>query len=321
MTESAKVENVNGVYSLSVNSDDAGKRLDTYLGLNIDALSRNYSSVLIQSGSILVNNLKRKPGYRLKTGDIVACSIPEPEHVNIIPQNIPLEIVFQNKDYLVLNKKPGIVVHPAPGHYSDTIVNAIMWHCPDIQGIGSEIRPGIVHRIDKDTSGLLLIAKNSKAHAFFSDLFKSRKIYKEYTAVLLGKVSGDSGVVDLPIGRHPQDRKKMSIKSNRPRNAETRWTVLERFESATLVQFVIKTGRTHQIRVHSKAMGHPVAGDQVYRHKKKSRLKILNELDRQMLHASKICFDEPETGERICYHAPFHNDMATLIEKLRKSAD
>jgi 23S rRNA pseudouridine1911/1915/1917 synthase len=196
-----------------------------------------------------------------------------------------------------------------------------MWHCPDIQGIGSEIRPGIVHRIDKDTSGLLLIAKNSKAHAFFSDLFKSRKIYKEYTAVLLGKVSGDSGVVDLPIGRHPQDRKKMSIKSNRPRNAETRWTVLERFESATLVQFVIKTGRTHQIRVHSKAMGHPVAGDQVYRHKKKSRLNILNELDRQMLHASKICFDEPETGERICYHAPFHNDMATLIEKLRKSAD
>jgi 23S rRNA pseudouridine1911/1915/1917 synthase len=243
--------------------------------------------------------------------------------ISFKPESIPIEILYEDDDIVVINKQAGIVVHPAPGHYSGTLVNALLHHCPGLNGIGGAMRPGIVHRLDKDTSGALVVAKNDKAHVNLSKQFKSRQIKKKYLALVYGKMESDSGSVSLPIGRHPVDRKKMSTNSKKSRVAETTWHVRERFESASLIEVDLKTGRTHQIRVHCAAVKHPVLGDTVYGPRKTGRenknLKdVFKSVSRQMLHAWRLEFTHPVTETKVSFEAPIPSDMQAVITALRQ---
>jgi 23S rRNA pseudouridine1911/1915/1917 synthase len=323
-----------GGFTLIAGGSDEGKRLDAFLFSHLPDCSRSYAAQLVSRNEILVNGLNKKPGYRIHAGDRVEGCIPPPALTGLEPEPIPIDVIFQDHHLIVINKQPGLVVHPAPGHDSGTLVNALLYHCPDIEPIGGELRPGIVHRLDKDTSGVMVVAKTARALEALSAQFKSRSVRKIYLALAHGLLQDDAGSIDLPIGRHPIDRKRMSTVSRKPRRAETRWRVRERLKGMTLLELELKTGRTHQIRVHCAAIGHPIVGDPVYRRRKCGiRFNPGDQLEsegslhcqiqaagRQMLHACRLEFAHPQTGRRMAFEASPPTDMQTVIDALKKPA-
>jgi 23S rRNA pseudouridine1911/1915/1917 synthase len=312
-----------------VAESDAGSRLDLFIGTLLAERSRSFAARLIAAGQVRVNGENKKPSHRLRPGDSVSVYLPPPEPAAYSPEPIPLEILFEDPHIVVINKPPGLVVHPAPGHAGGTLVNALLYHCPDLQGIGGERRPGIVHRLDKDTSGTLVAAKNALSLERLARQFKSRTVRKDYLALVHGEMPAESGVVMLPIGRHPLDRKRMSTTSRKPREAETRWRVLRRFREVSLLELGLKTGRTHQIRVHCAAIRHPIVGDPVYgrRHgaaapssgdsRKPDFQALLSAAKRQMLHAWRLGFEHPQTGEWLDFESRLPEDMKEMIDRLK----
>jgi 23S rRNA pseudouridine1911/1915/1917 synthase len=313
-----------GVFLIVVEPDDAGTRLDLMVADRISALTRSQAAGLIQQGNIKVNDLVKKPGYRLQTKDKITGRIPPPTDTVVRPEPLALDILHEDDDVIVLNKPAGLVVHPAPGHASGTLVNALLHHCPTIGPIGGELRPGIVHRLDKDTSGVLVVAKTAAAHAHLAAQFASRSIRKIYLAVVHGEMTADRGEIELPIGRHPVDRKRMSISSRKPRMAETRWEVRERYKGLTLVELNLKTGRTHQARVHCAAINHAILGDPVYAGRKVYRaptaaaLALIRQVKRQMLHAWRLTCIHPSRLVPVDFEAALPHDMDQLIVHLRR---
>ena len=314
-------------FTFRVGPAQAGIRLDVLLALEIDHCSRSFAASLIKQGCITVDASVKKPGYAVKAGEIVSGKIALPELSSFLPENIPLHILYEDAELIVVNKTPGMVVHPAPGHSDGTLVNALVYHCPDLAGISGSLRPGIVHRLDKDTSGAMVVAKNSRAMHHLAAQFKSRKVRKKYLALVYGMPREGAGSLDDPIGRHPVDRKKMSVTTHTPRSALTLWRVLEKFTGVCLLELDIRTGRTHQIRVHCKTMGHPVIGDPVYGNRgDNKRLAAVSPelsravmvLNRQMLHAWQLSFIHPGTGERMTMKAPIPSDMTGLIDRFRE---
>ena len=257
-------------FSFCVKKSDTGKRLDVFVSENIGNYSRNYIAQLVKEKHIRVGGRLKKPGYQVKIGDNISGTIPENKPSLFLPEPMDLTVLYEDSSIIVIDKPPGVVVHPAPGHYSGTLVNGLLHHCPDLKGIGGEVRPGIVHRLDKDTSGIIIVAKDALSHENLARQFKLREVKKEYIALVYGELSADSGKMELPIGRHPVNRKKMSTNSPKGRKAETRWRIINRFGGFSLVSIDLKTGRTHQIRVHFSAAGHPVVGDPAYGGKKKT---------------------------------------------------
>jgi 23S rRNA pseudouridine1911/1915/1917 synthase len=310
-------------FTSHVEPADSGKRLDLYIAALIPDCSRSVAATLIRNGEIKVQGMAKKPGYRVRAGDEVHGQIPPPSPIPFKPEPIPIDILFEDNHIIVVNKQPGLVVHPAPGHFSGTLVNGLLYHCPFLEGIGSALRPGIVHRLDKDTSGVLVVAKNNRAHQHLAKLFKSRRIQKKYLALVYGTMESDSGTISMPIGRHPVDRKKMSTKSKKARVAETTWQIKERFEPASLIELDLKTGRTHQIRVHCTAIHHPVVGDSVYGRRDAWKdvthgQDLFGSIKRQMLHAWRLEFSHPATQRSVCFEAPLAPDMQDVIDALRR---
>ena len=282
--------------NIEIIAAEGGTRIDAWLSANVPDLTRNAAQRLLTEGMVLVNGKPPKKNYKVNAGDAVIVTIPDIAEVPLVPQNIPLDIVFEDEDVVVVNKPRGMVVHPAPGHPDGTLVNALMYHCGDsLSGVGGEKRPGIVHRIDKDTSGLLIVAKNDAAHLALSAQLSDRSLSRVYRAVVVGNLKQDSGTVDAPIGRHPNDRKKMAVTHQNSRNAVTHWSVLERYRGYTHVRCKLETGRTHQIRVHMAHIGHPLLGDEVYGHAKLPEKGLVG----QCLHAKELQFIHPRTGEAV----------------------
>ena len=279
------------IFELEITAEENGTRLDSYLAEELEGISRSYLQKLIGEGLILVNQKTVKANYKVKTGDTLLVQIPEAAPVDIQPEPMDLDIVYEDSDLLIVNKPVGLVVHPAHGHYSGTLVNGLLAHCTDLSGINGKMRPGIVHRIDKDTSGLLMIAKNDLAHQHLAEQLKAHSIKRAYYALVQGVISEPAGLVDAPIGRHEIDRKKMAVTFKNSKEARTHYYVKERFAKNTFIECRLETGRTHQIRVHMASLGHPVAGDPVYGPK-----KVIEKLGGQCLHAKKIGFIHPSTG-------------------------
>ncbi len=291
---------------LEFTAEESGARLDKFVSEQTEGeITRSAVVKLIEDGNCTVNGKQVQKNYKLKAGDKVTVEIPEAVEVDILPENIPLDIVYEDNDLLVVNKPKGMVVHPAPGHYSGTLVNALMYHCKDsLSGINGEIRPGIVHRIDKDTSGLLIVAKNDTAHKGLAEQIKEHSFTREYEAVVNGAVKED-GIVNAPIGRHKTDRKKMCVTTENSREAVTHYFVIERFTDSTHLRLRLETGRTHQIRVHMAYIGHSVAGDEVYGNGKPKSLMG------QCLHAKKIGFVHPATKE----YMEFDSELPEYFKK------
>lgn len=298
---------------LKINAAAAGLRLDKAVA-DLTELSRGLANEQIKNGQILVNGEAKKAKYAVKEGDVISYEVPEPEVVEYVAKNLPLEIVYQDEDVAVVNKPQGMVVHPSAGHTSGTLVNALMYHIRDLSGINGVLRPGIVHRIDKDTSGLLMIAKNDQAHLALADELKDKKSLRKYWAIVHGNLPNDRGVIEAPIGRSEKDRKKQAVTA-KGKPALTRFQALERFGDYTLVELQLETGRTHQIRVHMAYIGHPVAGDEVYGPRK--TLKGHG----QFLHARTLGFTHPQTGEVLEFTAEAPAIFLETLEKLRKAHD
>ncbi|WP_028992372.1 RluA family pseudouridine synthase [Thermoanaerobacter thermocopriae] len=290
--------------------EDEGKRIDVFLAAELD-YTRSYIKKLIVDELVFVNGKTVKPSYKVKENDEVVVNIPEAEKIDVLPENIPLDILYEDDDIIVINKPQGMVVHPAPGNYSGTLVNALLYHCKNLSGINGILRPGIVHRLDKDTSGLMVVAKNDKAHISLSNQIKERSVFKKYVAIVEGVIKDEEGKIEAPIGRHPVDRKKMAVIED-GRYALTLYKVLERFKENTLIEAVIKTGRTHQIRVHMAFIGHPVVGDPVYGFKKQ-KFKLKG----QALHSRVLGFIHPTKGVYMEFEAPLPEYFKKLIEILR----
>lgn len=311
------------LFSILADKHDADKRVDAFIASRIPNCSRSLAAELILKGDIQVEGRIKKPAYKLKSGEKIHGCIPNPEPVSYKPESLEIHILYEDEHLIVINKSAGMVVHPAPGNYTGTLVNALLYHCPDLDGIGGKLRPGIVHRLDKDTSGTLVVAKNALAQERLSFYFKSRTIKKTYLALVHGETKSDAGTISLPIGRHPIHRKKMSTCSKIAREAETCWKVRERFFGATLLEIALKTGRTHQIRVHCAAIHHPVIGDEVYgaRNAGKNLPAHLSALiasaPRQMLHAWRLQFRHPFTAELMCFESPIPEDMDGFIRRLK----
>lgn len=296
---------------MTIICEEAGLRLDAFLSGKVEELSRSGVQKLMESGGILVNGGPVKKNYKTRPGDEIQIELPEPEPVNILPENIPLDIRYEDEDVIVINKPKGLVVHPAPGHWSGTLVNALMYHCRDsLSGINGELRPGIVHRIDMDTSGLLIVAKNDFAHGALAEQLKDHSLSRVYEAVVVGNIRQDSGTIDAPIGRHPVDRKRMAVTEKNSRPAVTHYQVLTRYGGYTHLQLQLETGRTHQIRVHLSWQNHPIVGDQVY-----GRGKDLG-LDSQCLHARTLRFRHPRTGELVTVTSELPEYFETVLKKL-----
>jgi len=298
---------------LKIDAVAAGLRLDKAVA-DLTELSRGLANEQIKNGQILVNGEAKKAKYAVKEGDIISYEVPEPEVVEYVAEDLPLEIVYQDEDVAVVNKPQGMVVHPSAGHTSGTLVNALMYHIKDLSGINGVLRPGIVHRIDKDTSGLLMIAKNDQAHLALADELKDKKSLRKYWAIVHGNLPNDRGVIEAPIGRSEKDRKKQAVTA-KGKPALTRFQVLERFGDYTLVELQLETGRTHQIRVHMAYIGHPVAGDEVYGPRK--TLKGHG----QFLHARTLGFTHPRTGEVLEFTAEAPAIFLETLEKLKKAHD
>lgn len=295
-----------------VQDADEGIRVDAYLRGNT-SFSRSRVSGLIQEGALRVNGeVEVKPSRKLCSGDRILLSVPQVRAVEIVPQNIPIDIIYQDSDIVIVNKPCGMVVHPAAGNEDRTLVNALMYHVKDLSGIGGEMRPGIVHRLDKDTSGLILIAKNDHAHMAMSEQFKDRSTEKHYRAVAYGSFQHDEGLIDAPIARHPVDRKKMAVVSG-GKPSQTEWRVLERLKGATYLDVHLLTGRTHQIRVHMHSIGHPLLGDCIYA----PHTKVAVHIPRLMLHAYSLAFDHPTTKKRMEFTAPLPEKFSVALEKLK----
>ena len=286
-------------------------RIDVFTAKTAE-ITRSRAAGLIADGNVLINGKAAAKNAKVKDGDSVTITLPDPETYDITPEDIPLDIVYEDGDLLVLNKPKGMVVHPAAGNYSGTLVNALMYHCGDsLSGINGVMRPGIVHRIDKNTSGLLMVAKNDFAHNKLAEQIKEHSFTHEYEAVVYGGLKADSGVIDAPIGRHPIKRKQMAVISENSKNAVTHYEVIKRFEGFTHVKLRLETGRTHQIRVHMAYIGHPVAGDEVYGPK-----KVIKELGGQCLHAKKIGFIHPRTGEYMEFSSRLPDYFLNFLQRL-----
>ena len=300
-------------FSFPADAACRGIRLDVFIAERLPDCSRSLAVQLIATERFKVNGQARKPSYRLKAGDVVSGRLPVPQPCGFQPEPIPLSILYEDADIIVVNKPAGLVVHPAPGHRSGTLVNALLYHCPDLTGIGAELRPGIVHRLDKDTTGTLVVAKTAAALEHLAAQFKRRTVGKVYLALVHGRMPAPSGVVRLAIGRHPVDRKRMSTVSRRGRGAETEWRVRHVLGEVALLELRLRTGRTHQIRVHCAAVGHPILGDPVYGRDRGSERRGLR---RQMLHALRLELDHPRTGERMSFESPLPEDMLGVLREL-----
>jgi 23S rRNA pseudouridine1911/1915/1917 synthase len=302
-------------YKFQIDENMKGARLDVVLSSTLEEISRNHIQKLIEEGQVKVNGqiitIKKHP---VKTGDEIEILIPEPEQLEVIPEDIPLQILYEDDDLLVVNKPKGMVVHPAPGNYSGTLVNAILFHCKDsLSSINGVVRPGIVHRIDKDTSGLLLIAKNDLAHASLAKQLAEHTITRTYRAIALGNFTQNEGTVDKPIGRDPKNRLRQAVTDLNSKNAVTHYRVIERFGDFTYIEAKLETGRTHQIRVHMAYIKHPLLGDQLYGPRK----KILG-VDTQMLHARTLGFKHPRSGEYMEFHSDLPTEFSKVLNKLKE---
>lgn len=288
-------------------------RCDVYLAENMPDLSRSFLKKLFESGEILVNGKAVRASFKLNEGDEISVTVPEAKKLDVAAQDIPLDIVYEDSDVLVINKERGMVVHPAAGNEDSTLVNALMYHCGDnLSGINGVLRPGIVHRIDKDTTGLLVVAKNDKAHQSLTNQLADRSLSRTYYAIVHGNIKEDNLTVNAPLARDTKDRKKMAIARKDGREAVTHITVLERFSKYTLIRCKLETGRTHQIRVHTKSIGHPILGDKTYG-LKKEEFSLVG----QLLHAGEIGFIHPETNEKVSFTAPLPDDFSQTLEKIR----
>lgn len=296
-----------------IEEQQIGKRLDAFLSENIEGQSRSYIQKLIEQDAVLVKGKPSKSNYKLRIGDNIEVCIPDPVPLDVVAEDIELNIVYEDEDVIVLNKPQGMVVHPAHGNYTGTIVNALLSHCDNLSGINGVMRPGIVHRIDKDTSGIIIIAKNNEAHVSLSEQLKEHSITRRYTALVEGVVKPDEGTIETMIGRNPRNRKEMAIVSKNGKRAVTHYTVLERFENYTLIEARLETGRTHQIRVHMAHIGHPIVGDPVYGFKKQKF-----HTEGQLLHARVLGFIHPRLGEYREFEAPLPDYFVSILSKIRK---
>ncbi|MGO4549076.1 RluA family pseudouridine synthase [Paenibacillus sp. 2TAB23] len=294
-------------------AEQSGERVDKFVTDSIDdqAVSRTQVQEWIKAGAVHIDGKLAKANFKMIEGNHVVLHVPAPEEAAIVPENIPLEVIYEDSDLIVINKKRGMVVHPAPGHSSGTLVNALMYHCKDLSGINGMIRPGIVHRIDKDTTGLLMAAKNDLAHISLAEQLKDHTVTRKYIALVHGNLPHDQGTIDAPIGRDLNDRKLFTVTERNSRNAVTHFHVLERLGDYTVVELQLETGRTHQIRVHMKYIGHPLAGDPVYGRNKTVALKG------QALHATLLGFTHPRSGERLEFEMPLPADFEFVLSNLR----
>jgi 23S rRNA pseudouridine1911/1915/1917 synthase len=307
--------------------DAEPERLDKFISRQMEEISRSALLRLIEAGMVTVNGMPEKPSFRLRGGETILIKIPPPVPATPVAEDIPLEILYEDNDIVVVNKPAGMVVHPGAGNYGGTLVNALLGHCGDLSGIGGEIRPGIVHRIDKDTTGVLVVAKNDRAHHSLSAQFKQHTIKRVYTALVYGSPKGESGSVNSEIGRHPSDRKKMSSAARRGRRAVTHWRVAGRYPGITQMRVTLETGRTHQIRVHLSELGNPLLGDSIYggsgrlSNVRDPELRVLiRDLGRQALHAGTLGIIHPCTGEYMEFTAEIPEDMAKIIRFLERAA-
>lgn len=308
---------------LTVEPDQAGLRLDSFLASHLKDISRTRVQHAIQDGDILINQLVSKPSYRLRDGDQIEIDLPEPPPVELIPEAIPLSIIYEDDDLIVVDKPAGMVVHPGAGIESGTLANALVYHFNSLSKVAGSIRPGIVHRLDKDTSGLLVVAKNDLAHQRLSDQFREREVFKMYIALVYGRVSKERGEIEARIGRGTHNRTRMAVlKGGAGRPAHTIYEVAQRYQDFTLLRVQIKTGRTHQIRVHLAHIGHPVAGDASYASGRNNSIpnvvikRAVQSLGRQFLHSTELAFNHPRSGERHEFNSPLPPELAALLAHL-----
>ena len=297
-----------------VEDEGVGQRLDHYLSSKLDQFSRNHLQILIKQGNISLNSKPVKASYRMKLRDRIQVQIPAPQKLDILPEEIPLDIIYEDGDIAVINKPQGMVVHPAVGNYNGTLVNALLYHCDELSGINGKIRPGIVHRIDKDTSGVLVVAKNDYAHLNLSKQIQNKTVARIYLAIAEDNIKTNEGTISAPISRNPVDRKKMAVVKG-GRQAVTHYKVLERFGNYTYLELALETGRTHQIRVHLNHIGHPIIGDPLY-----GRRNQKFNLEGQALHAYKLNLIHPRTGEKMAFEAPLPEYYINLLTILRNTA-
>jgi len=310
-----------------ISRGEEGVRLDHFLVSRGVALSRSRIQELIKKGAVSVNQVVCRPSYRVRAGDHITLFVPPPSPTIVQPEPVGFSIVYEDASVVVVDKPPGLVVHPAPGHASGTLVHGLLWRCGDLSGIGGVTRPGIVHRLDKDTSGLMVVAKNDRAHASLARQFKSGEIKKEYRVLVHGMLQGRTGLIDAPIARHSRKRKEMAVVQGRGKEAITTWWLLESFPAGfSFLRVSIKTGRTHQIRVHFSHLGHPVVGDPVYGYGKRwwkghplQKKGIMPSPRRQMLHAKRLGFQHPESGLFMEFEADLPDDFREVLETLRQT--
>lgn len=298
-------------YDMTVHEEHKGERIDKYLTAVEADWSRTQVQQWIKEDRVLVNGNAVKANYKVQDGDAVSVHVPEPEPLDVTAEPMDLDIYYEDQDVLVVNKPRGMVVHPAPGHLTGTLVNGLMAHCDDLSGINGVMRPGIVHRIDKDTSGLLMVAKNDMAHESLVNQLVNKTVTRKYTALVHGVIPHDHGTIDAPIGRDKKDRQSMTVTRENGKHAVTHFEVIERFDDFTVVECQLETGRTHQIRVHMKYIGFPLVGDPKYGPKKTV------DFNGQVLHAGVLGFDHPRTGEYVEFEAPLPDDMKNLLDKIR----
>jgi 23S rRNA pseudouridine1911/1915/1917 synthase len=311
-------------FSIRVTKKDQGRRLDQFLSETNLNLSRSQAKHWIEKHHIFLNQKPTKPSAHVKTGDMVSGFLPEPKPLSLKPESIPLTILYEDSSIIVIDKPPGMVVHPAYGNPSGTLVNALLYHCKDLGGINGVLRPGIVHRLDKDTSGVMVVAKDDEAYHHLIKQFKNRTVKKVYSAIVYGRFTQNEGLIDSAIGRHPSERKRMSTRTKKGRTAITRWKRIEEFDSCTLLEVFPQTGRTHQIRVHLSSIGHPLLGDPLYGRKGRPGTihdpvlkECVKRMNRQVLHAQRLEFTHPRTGERVQFVSPIPQDIKEVLEWLR----
>ncbi|WP_448821161.1 RluA family pseudouridine synthase [Cetobacterium sp.] len=303
------------IIEIKVEEKDKGKRLDSFLNEFFEDATRNYIQKLIDSGNVLVGDKsKAKSGNKLKGKEVIIVKIPEDETLEVLPEDIPIDLVYEDKDMVIINKNPGVIVHPAQGYYTGTLVNAVLYHIKDLSTINGIIRPGIVHRLDKDTSGLIVIAKNDTAHVKLTDMFKDKTIEKRYVCICKGNFKNSSGRIETLIGRDPRDRKKMAVVTENGKIAITNYEVLDSVQGFSLVDVKIETGRTHQIRVHMKSLNHPILGDEIYG----SGSELTK---RQMLHSYYLKFNHPITGKEMVILGELKEDFKDVARRLKLDID
>jgi len=310
----------------SATAADSGQRLDSVLAGKEDVLSRSQVKQAVQDGRVRVNGALKKPSCKISSGDIIEIEIPDPVFPAAQPENIPVEVLYEDAWLIVINKPAQMVVHPACGHYTGTLVNALLHHCENLSGIGGVLRPGIVHRLDKGTTGVLVVAKNDAAHHHLSAQFQRHTVIRKYSALVFGVPGSETGTVSSPIGRHYAERKKMSTRARRGKDAVTHWRILESFDSVTLLEAQLETGRTHQVRVHLASIQHPIAGDETYGAikrlkavKSKTVHDLLKGLTRPMLHAGYLSFTHPETNRPVAFASSIPDDFAHVLAVLREA--